>query len=67
MLSCVQDLSKIPSVKGGNAVKICVEDKEPSTEAKLGADDSAPSAVLPRGAAIPSSPHAIPTKDDQRL
>lgn len=27
MLSCVQDLSKIPSVKGGNAVKICAEDK----------------------------------------
>lgn len=29
MLSWVQDLSKIPRVKGGNAVKICAENNEP--------------------------------------
>lgn len=28
MLSWVQDLSKIPSVKGGSAVKICMENNE---------------------------------------
>ena len=33
MLSWVQDLSKIPRVKGGNAVKICVENSEPLKEA----------------------------------
>lgn len=32
MLSWVQDLSKIPRVKGGSAVKICVENNEPLKE-----------------------------------
>lgn len=41
MLSWVQDLSKIPRVKGGNAVKICVENNEPLKEAF-------PSVSLPR-------------------
>lgn len=29
----MQDLSKIPRVKGGNAVKICMENNEPLKEA----------------------------------
>lgn len=33
MLSWVQDLSKIPRVKGGKAVKICTENNEPLGEA----------------------------------
>lgn len=32
MLSWVQDLSKIPSVKGGSAVKICMENNKPLKE-----------------------------------
>lgn len=33
MLSWVQDLSKIPRVKGGSAVKICMENNERLREA----------------------------------
>lgn len=33
MLSWLQDLSKMPRVKGGSAVKICVDNSAPSPEA----------------------------------